>query len=62
MFQYPNEQAILSDFEMMFNNARNYNEVGSQVYQDANTLDKALRSKWKYLSSQARLPGAGRGK
>jgi len=59
--KYPTEHALLSDFELMFNNARHYNEEGSQVYQDANTLDKALHSKWKYMQSQARLPGA-RGK
>jgi len=59
--KYANEQAILSDFEQMFNNARHYNEVGSQVWQDANTLSKALSGKWKYMSSQAKLPGS-RGK
>lgn len=50
--QYPNEQALLSDFELMFNNARHYNEEGSQVYQDANTLDRVLRAKWKQMSGK----------
>ncbi|CAL1527080.1 unnamed protein product [Lymnaea stagnalis] len=55
--KYPNEQALLSDFELMFNNARHYNEEGSQVYQDANTLDRALRAKWKIMSAKT---GSGR--
>ncbi|KAK6994776.1 protein polybromo-1-like isoform X1 [Biomphalaria glabrata] len=50
--KYPNEQALLSDFELMFNNARHYNEEGSQVYQDANTLDRVLRAKWKQMSGK----------
>ncbi|XP_059161313.1 protein polybromo-1-like isoform X4 [Physella acuta] len=55
--KYPNEQTLLSDFELMFNNARHYNEEGSQVYQDANTLDRALRTKWKQLAAKT---GSGR--
>lgn len=51
--QYANEQQLLNDFELMFNNARHYNEEGSQVYQDANTLDRALKHKWRYMSSVA---------
>ena len=49
-FQYPNEQALLCDFELMFNNARHYNEEGSVVYQDADTLDRILRAKWRSMS------------
>jgi protein polybromo-1 len=33
----------------MFNNARRYNEEGSLVYNDANTLEKALKLKWKNI-------------
>uniref|UniRef100_A0A0B7AIS6 Protein polybromo-1 n=1 Tax=Arion vulgaris TaxID=1028688 RepID=A0A0B7AIS6_9EUPU len=55
--KYLTEQALLSDFELMFNNARHYNEEGSQVYQDANTLDRALRSKWKQVSHTGKTPG-----
>ncbi|XP_046573937.1 protein polybromo-1-like isoform X7 [Haliotis rubra] len=51
--KYANEQQLLNDFELMFNNARHYNEEGSQVYQDANTLDRALKHKWRYMSSVA---------
>lgn len=49
LFQYANPQALLSDFELMFNNARRYNEEGSLVYNDANTLEKALKLKWKNI-------------
>ena len=34
----------------MFNNARHYNEEGSVVYQDADTLDRILRAKWRSMS------------
>ncbi|KAK3800671.1 hypothetical protein RRG08_003077 [Elysia crispata] len=60
--KYPSEQALLSDLELMFNNARHYNEEGSQVFQDANTLDKALKAKWKQMSLSARTPGSRRSK
>ncbi|GFO15453.1 polybromo 1 [Plakobranchus ocellatus] len=60
--KYPNEQALLSDFELMFNNARHYNEEGSQVFQDANCLDKVLKAKWRQMSQSARLPGSRRSK
>ncbi|XP_025107181.1 protein polybromo-1-like isoform X2 [Pomacea canaliculata] len=53
--KYPNEQALLCDFELMFNNARHYNEEGSQVYQDADTLDRILRTKWRSMSQSRAL-------
>ncbi|ESO85726.1 hypothetical protein LOTGIDRAFT_227755 [Lottia gigantea] len=43
--KYLTEQALLSDFELMFNNARHYNEEKSLVYQDANTLERVLKAK-----------------
>ena len=43
--QYVTEQNIIQDFSKMFNNARNYNEEGSQVYMDANTLERVLKTK-----------------
>ncbi|CAG5124399.1 unnamed protein product [Candidula unifasciata] len=61
-YQYSSEQALLSDFELMFNNARHYNEEGSQVYQDADTLDRALRAKWKQMSHTVKTPGSRRSK
>ncbi|GFS20715.1 protein polybromo-1 [Elysia marginata] len=60
--KYPSEQALLSDLELMFNNARHYNEEGSQVFQDANTLDKVLKAKWKQMSQSTRTPGSRRSK
>ncbi|XP_071136797.1 protein polybromo-1-like isoform X10 [Mytilus edulis] len=47
--QYANPDVLLTDFELMFNNARRYNEEGSLVYNDANTLQKALKLKWKNI-------------
>ncbi|BFZ08168.1 hypothetical protein BsWGS_11204 [Bradybaena similaris] len=60
--KYSSEQALLSDFELMFNNARHYNEEGSQVYQDADTLDRALRAKFKQMSHTVKAPGSRRSK
>ncbi|KAL3851884.1 hypothetical protein ACJMK2_015582 [Sinanodonta woodiana] len=51
--KYLNEQQMISDFELMFNNARHYNEEGSQVYNDANTLEKILKAKWKGICQTA---------
>ncbi|KAL8620376.1 hypothetical protein ACOMHN_013001 [Nucella lapillus] len=48
--KYSSEQALLCDFELMFNNARHYNEEGSVVYQDADTLDRILKTKWRSMS------------
>lgn len=39
----------MADFELMFNNARHYNEESSQVYKDACTLEKTLMSKVQSL-------------
>lgn len=60
--KYPNEQALLSDLELMFNNARHYNEEGSLVFQDANTLDKVLKAKWKQMSQSLKTSGSRRSK
>ncbi|KAK7457993.1 hypothetical protein BaRGS_00039138 [Batillaria attramentaria] len=59
--KYTTEQALLCDFELMFNNARHYNEEGSQVYQDADTLDRILRAKWRNMS-QSRAVSSKRSK
>lgn len=34
----------------MFNNARSFNEDGSQLYRDASTLEKAMKKKVMELS------------
>ncbi|XP_036370884.1 protein polybromo-1 isoform X2 [Octopus sinensis] len=47
--KYISELKLIADFELMFNNARHYNEEDSQVYHDANTLERVLKNKWKSL-------------
>ncbi|XP_048738876.1 LOW QUALITY PROTEIN: protein polybromo-1-like [Ostrea edulis] len=47
--KYPSEQHIITDFERLFNNARLYNEEDSQVYQDAEQLERVLKTKWKQI-------------
>lgn len=47
--KYSGEDELMLDFEVMFDNARYYNEEDSQVYQDACTLEKVLRKKKKSL-------------
>ena len=43
--QYNSEKELMMDLKLMFNNARQYNEDGSQIYNDANTLEKAMKKK-----------------
>ena len=61
--QYLTEQQMYADFEQMFNNAKHYNEEGSQVYKDAVTLERALRRKYGSLTrldgSSPRTTGRG---
>ncbi|XP_036386556.1 protein polybromo-1-like isoform X1 [Megalops cyprinoides] len=47
--KYPNEEAMVEDMKLMFRNARHYNEEGSQVYNDANILEKIMKDKRKEL-------------
>uniref|UniRef100_H2ZED9 Polybromo 1 n=1 Tax=Ciona savignyi TaxID=51511 RepID=H2ZED9_CIOSA len=47
--RYTDVTGLISDFCLMFNNARQYNEPGSQVYLDANALEKLLLEKNKEL-------------
>ncbi|XP_062853504.1 polybromo 1, like [Trichomycterus rosablanca] len=47
--RYVSEEAVVNDMELMFRNARHYNEEGSQVYNDADVLQKILRDKQKEL-------------
>ncbi|EDO33982.1 predicted protein, partial [Nematostella vectensis] len=49
--KYATEEELLLDFEVMFDNARYYNEEESQVYQDACLLEKVLRKKKKSLGA-----------
>ncbi|KAK8076198.1 hypothetical protein PG994_003470 [Apiospora phragmitis] len=41
--KYPNVDAALKDIELMFENAKQYNEEGSQIFQDAVELQQQAR-------------------
>ncbi|XP_038551466.1 polybromo 1, like isoform X2 [Micropterus salmoides] len=47
--RYTTEDALMEDMRVMFRNARHYNEEGSQVYNDADILEKILKDKRKEL-------------
>ncbi|CAL8338081.1 unnamed protein product [Merluccius merluccius] len=49
--RYTTEDALLVDMKLMFRNARHYNEEGSQVYNDADVLEKVLKEKRKEMGS-----------
>ncbi|XP_011164312.1 protein polybromo-1 [Solenopsis invicta] len=57
--KYQNENELIQDFKLMFNNCRQYNEEGSLIYEDANTLEKVLMDKIKELGP---LPDTPRSK
>ncbi|ELU08320.1 hypothetical protein CAPTEDRAFT_221993 [Capitella teleta] len=48
---YSSQEALVDDFELMFNNARHYNEEISQVYKDACILERILMAKVNSLPS-----------
>ncbi|KAJ8259784.1 hypothetical protein GJAV_G00173420 [Gymnothorax javanicus] len=47
--KYLSEDSMVEDMKLMFRNARHYNEEGSQVYNDANILEKILKDKKREL-------------
>ncbi|XP_070815734.1 polybromo 1, like isoform X3 [Chaetodon trifascialis] len=47
--RYATEEALMDEMKLMFRNARHYNEEGSQVYNDADILEKILKDKRKEL-------------
>uniref|UniRef100_A0A3Q3A0H8 Protein polybromo-1 n=1 Tax=Kryptolebias marmoratus TaxID=37003 RepID=A0A3Q3A0H8_KRYMA len=47
--RYSTEEELIEDMKLMFRNARHYNEEGSQVYNDADVLEKILKEKRKEL-------------
>ncbi|XP_050044388.1 protein polybromo-1-like isoform X5 [Dermacentor andersoni] len=49
--KYSSEDAMVSDVKLMFSNCRMYNEEGSQIYRDADTLERALLDKIRELGS-----------
>ena len=44
---------MVADLRLMFNNARRYNEEDSQVYRDADTLDRVVKKRLKSLGPYA---------
>lgn len=49
--QYSNEDGFIHDFDILFANARHFNEEDSQVYLDSIVLEKQLRKKKKSLGA-----------
>ena len=49
--------AFMTNVKLMFNNCRTYNEEGSDIYNDANTLETVLINKYKELGLY--VPTAG---
>ncbi|XP_076125032.1 polybromo 1, like isoform X1 [Alosa pseudoharengus] len=47
--RYTSEDALIDDIKLMCRNARHYNEEGSQVYNDADVLEKIVKDKKKEL-------------
>ncbi|XP_033210507.1 protein polybromo-1 isoform X3 [Belonocnema kinseyi] len=47
--KYQNENELIQDFKLMFNNCRQYNEEGSLIYEDANTLERILMERVREL-------------
>ncbi len=54
---YPTEDDFLSDMRLMFSNCRQYNEEGSDIYEDAGVLERILVSKAKELGVVNQLGG-----
>ncbi|KAL1417017.1 hypothetical protein MTO96_027223 [Rhipicephalus appendiculatus] len=49
--KYSSEESMVTDLKLMFSNCRLYNEEGSQIYRDADTLERALFDKIRELGS-----------
>ncbi|MEQ2261121.1 Protein polybromo-1, partial [Xenotaenia resolanae] len=47
--KYMTEDAMVGDMKLMFRNARHYNEEGSQVYNDADILEKIMEDRRRDL-------------
>jgi len=48
--EYESEEEFIHDFEVLFQNARHYNEEGSEIYEDSVSLEKTLKKKRRWLS------------
>uniref|UniRef100_UPI0037E82D4E protein polybromo-1-like isoform X1 n=1 Tax=Semicossyphus pulcher TaxID=241346 RepID=UPI0037E82D4E len=47
--KYMTEDSMVEDMKLMFRNARHYNEEGSQVYNDADVLEKIMKDRRRDL-------------
>nr|XP_057910239.1 protein polybromo-1 isoform X2 [Doryrhamphus excisus]XP_057910240.1 protein polybromo-1 isoform X2 [Doryrhamphus excisus]XP_057910241.1 protein polybromo-1 isoform X2 [Doryrhamphus excisus] len=47
--KYQTEDALVEDMKLMFRNARHYNEEGSQVFNDADVLEKIMKDRRRDL-------------
>ncbi|XP_054286185.1 protein polybromo-1-like isoform X2 [Macrosteles quadrilineatus] len=56
--KYQCEEEILSDFKLMFDNCKRYNEEGSMIYDDAIKLQKILMGRVKELGPLPDTPGS----
>ena len=59
--QYGNTTALVHDLELMFNNARHYNQETSQVYKDAETLERILKLRVRSFPSLAGVDASSPG-
>lgn len=55
--KYPTVTSLVEDFNLMFTNAKHYNEPGSEVYQDAERLQEVLKKKLNELPPLPALEG-----
>ncbi|KAG1687281.1 Protein polybromo-1 [Nymphon striatum] len=58
--KYTSQESFLTDIRRMFNNCRQYNEEGSQIYRDANTLEGVLLDKVKDTGAMEESPKYGK--
>jgi len=53
--KYNSTEELVKDFNLMFNNCRQYNEEGSLIYSDANQLQKVMNEKLKDMGGDPAL-------
>ena len=56
---YKSTEAFIQDCRLMFNNCRQYNEEGSDIVKDANTLERRLYLKAKELGISSTMGSVG---